>query len=132
MSYVQRSYATSHNAFLAVKRLKKDGYRTQDIRLIVNEEVHDTFIQQLDIEVVTKGPYENEVDDDASLWEKIKDAFSTVDDYGENSSSYENSEEDPLFYYRADIDAGKIIVLVKETKAREAARKKLIHPSYQS
>lgn len=124
MSYVERSYATSHNAFLAVKRLKKEGYRTEDIRLISNAEVHNTFIRQLDIEVSIKGPYENEIEDDASLWEKIKNTFSTVDDYGEDSSSFEKSEEDPLFYYRSDIDAGKIIVLVEETKARLAAREK--------
>lgn len=113
MGYVEGSYATSHDAFLAVKRLNEEGYSTEDIRLIANAEVRDTFIHEMDIEVHVKEPYEEEIDEDASLWEKVKDAFSTVSDYGEDTK---DPEDDPLFYYRANIDAGKIIVFVEDEK----------------
>lgn len=97
MPYVEGSYAKPHDALLAIKCLTEQGYRTEDIRLISNSKVHDTFIHEID------------VDDDASLWEKIKDAFSTVEDYGDDSK---DPEDDPLYYYRADIDAGKVVVCV--------------------
>ncbi len=115
MSYVEGSYDTPHEVILAVKRLKEEGYRPENIRLISNTEVHDSFVHQLDIEVHVKDPYEDGVDADSSLWEKIKDAFSTVDDYGEEPK---HPEDDPLFYYRANIDAGKIIILINEPYTR--------------
>lgn len=116
MRYVEGSYTTSHDAFSAVKRLKEQGYRTEDIRLISNAEVHDTFVHEIDVDVRIKGPYEDEMDADASLWEKVKDAFSTVENYGED---VKKPEDDPLYYYRADIDSGKIIVCVEESETNK-------------
>lgn len=128
MSYVEGSYATPHEALLAVKRLEEEGFRTEDIRLVANNEVHDSFVHKMDIKVYVKEPYEDEMDEDASIWEKVKDAFSTVEDYGDDSK---NPEDDPLFYYRANIDAGKIIVCVEESKAIPTSEKDSVPPSNQ-
>lgn len=113
MPYVEGSYAKPHDALLAIKRLTEQGYRTEDIRLISNSKVHDTFIHEIDVEVHVKEPYEDDVDDDASLWEKIKDAFSTVEDYGDDSK---DPEDDPLYYYKVDIYAGKVVVCVDKSE----------------
>ncbi|TFZ21351.1 YsnF/AvaK domain-containing protein, partial [Lactiplantibacillus plantarum] len=56
--------------------------------------------------------------EDRSLWEKIKDAFS-ADTYEYDSSSNEEADHannDPLYQYRDDISAGKIIITVNNYK----------------
>ncbi|APU72560.1 hypothetical protein BI355_2269 (plasmid) [Companilactobacillus crustorum] len=56
--------------------------------------------------------------EDQSLWEKIKDAFS-ADTYEYDSSSNEEADHannDPLYQYRDDISAGKIIITVNNYK----------------
>lgn len=111
MSYVEGSYNTAQEAFDAVKRLKAEGYSASDIRLISNKTMHDSIIGQTDVDVTTTDTYERERNhDDESLWEKIKDAFTVDDDYTDYSDDPDN---DPLMNYRADIDAGKIVVLVE-------------------
>lgn len=56
--------------------------------------------------------------EDRSLWEKIKDTFS-ADTYEYDSSSNEEADHannDPLYQYRDDISAGKIIITVNNYK----------------
>lgn len=113
MSYVEGSYATSQEAFAAVQRLKTEGYRAEDIRLISNEAMRDTFMNDTDVHVTTTDRYEDELThEDESLWEKIKNAFTLDDEY-----SYD-SDNDPLANYRTDIEAGKIVVLVEGESKR--------------
>ncbi len=113
MSYVEGSYATAQDAFAAVRRLKTEGYRAEDIRLVSNEAMRDTFMNDTDVHVTTTDRYDDELtQEDESLWEKIKDAF-TVDDGHSN-----DPDNDPLAHYRTDIEAGKIVVLVESDSKR--------------
>lgn len=115
MSYVEGSYDTPQEAFEAVKRLKREGYRAEDIRLISNTTMQETFMDQTDVDVTTSDRYDRETGhkttkEDESLWEKIKDAFTVDEDYDDYA---DNPDNDPLMNYRTDIDAGKIVVLVE-------------------
>lgn len=111
MSYVEGSYDTPQEAMEVVKRLKREGYRADDIRLISNAAMRETFMNQTDVDITTTDHVERETtDEDESLWDKIKDAFTVDDDYEDYSDDPDN---DPLTNYRTDIEAGKIVVLVE-------------------
>lgn len=115
MNFVEGSYDTPQEAFEAVKRLKTEGYRADDIRLISNAAMRETFMDQTDVDVTTTDRYERETvqeptHEEESMWEKIKDAFTVDDDYSDFANDPDN---DPLMNYRTDIDAGKIVVLVE-------------------
>lgn len=111
MKFVEGSYDTPQEAFEAVKQLKTRGYRASDIRLISNATMRDSFMNQTDVEVTTTDHYDRDLtEEDESLWEKIKDAFTVDDDYSDYSG---DSSNDPLMNYRTDIENGKIIVLVE-------------------
>lgn len=115
MNFVEGSYDTPQEAFEAVKRLKTEGYRADDIRLISNAAMRETFMDQTDVDVTTTDRYEKETvqepaHEEESMWEKIKDAFTVDEDYGDYSNDPDN---DPLMNYRTDIEAGKIVVLVE-------------------
>lgn len=114
MNFVEGSYVSSEEAFLAVDRLQKEGYKKDDIRLISNTATKNTFMNQPGMDVTTESNIsqttEQDMVDNRSMWEKIKDAFS-AEDYDENDSVH--SKDDVLLDYRDDIANGNIIVLVE-------------------
>lgn len=114
MSYVEGSYRTTQEAIKAVKRLKKEGYKEEDIRLISNTPARNTFMTQsnLDFEIekeytgsATQGVY-----DDSTMWDRMEEVFPTDDNDVNNSTI---STDDNLHAYRGDIAAGNIIIVVK-------------------
>lgn len=114
MKFVEGSYATSQEAFAVVERLQAEGYKKDAIRLVSNTTTKNNFMDQPDINVTTEDSYtqttDHRTDDDRSMWEKIKDAFS-AEDYDENDSV--RSEDDVLYNYRDDIAKGNIVVVVE-------------------
>lgn len=120
---VEGSYVSVTEAFNAVNRLRDKGYRRRNIFLVANEEVRGSIPYTMEAEVTTdEGLREIEQDDNRTLWEKIKDAF-TFDEY--DSSHYEspnyNADEDPLYEYRSDIAQGNILILLEEDDSRTSA-----------
>lgn len=115
MEFVEGSYVNPEEAFLAVERLQADGYKKEDIRLISNTATRNTFMDQPNMNVTTEDKHiqstDQGTDDDRSMWEKIKDAFS-AEDYEENDSV--RSEDDVLYNYQDDIANGSIVVGVDE------------------
>ncbi len=113
MKFVEGSYPTSQEAFAVVERLQAEGYKKDAIRLVSNTTTKNTFMDQPDMDITTDDNYtqttNHRTDDDRSMWEKIKDAFS-AEDYEENNSIH--SEDDVLYNYQDDIANGNIVVVV--------------------
>lgn len=113
---VEGSYVRVEDAMHAVQRLREEGYKKHDIYVVANSTVRNSIPQTLDAEVSTSSDVSDDMhDDDRSLWDKIKDAF-TIDDYETervNQPGYD-MENDPLESYHDEIEQGNIIVLVNE------------------
>ncbi|MDZ7835894.1 MAG: general stress protein [Alkalibacterium sp.] len=106
-------YGTRDEALEVVGRLKDAGYQKENIILYANEDVTRTQsdYEAVNIEADTTGtPQTRETqDDDNSLWEQIKDAFSS-DTYDHEESKKRDTyrgEDDLLYPYRADIKTEK-------------------------
>ena len=114
---VEGSYIRVEDAMHAVQRLRDEGYSKNDISVVANSTVKDSIPHTMDAEVSTDaGMRENMQDDDRSLWDKIKDAF-TMDDYEterRDQPGYD-ANNDPLSQYHDDIEKGNVIVLVDES-----------------
>lgn len=119
MNFVEGSYVSPEEAFLAVDRLQKEGYKKNDIRLISNTATKNTFMNQPGMNVTTESNIsqtsDQDLGDDRSMWEKIKDAFS-AEDYDENDSV--GTKNDVLYDYRDDIANGNIVVVVEGDPAK--------------
>lgn len=111
---VEGSYVRVEDAMHAVQMLRDKGYASSDIYVVANSTVRDSIPYTMDAEVSTEGELRDyDSDDDRSMWDKIKDAF-TMDDYDtdkRNQADY-NPNTDPLNGYRDDIEQGNVIVLV--------------------
>ena len=117
MSFVEGSYETPNEAIDAVRALEAKGYHAKDLRLVSNEGIRDTFMDQTDAKFTAREDY-READrsktdeEDESVWEKVKDFFSIDEDYDYDREGRPR-EDDPLVEYRKDIEAGRIILLVE-------------------
>lgn len=113
---VEGVYATVEEAMSAVQRLRDQGYSRNDIFLVANADVRNNIPYTMDAEVTTDtdAAGAGAGDDDRSLWEKIKDAFTVDDDY--DASAYDHpdydSSSDPLYAHRDDIANGNIVVML--------------------
>ncbi|OTN75070.1 hypothetical protein A5886_000114 [Enterococcus sp. 8G7_MSG3316] len=100
------SYDTRTEVLPVIEQLAAEGYSKDDIVVFANKTVIDQFdldtIPDVDVETTTAD------DNDRSLWEKIKDAFS----FGDHA--FGDDEDDPLFGYRSDIEQGKLVVGVHD------------------
>ena len=107
---VEGSYTTKKEALQTIQKLKESGYSKDEILLVANKDIRDSFTKEMDISTASESSISGENEDDRSFWEKVKDAF-TVEEPSEK-----NSEEDPLYSYHDDLDKGNIIILVNEKK----------------
>ena len=120
---VEGSYDRVDDAIAAVDRLRNQGYNRNSITLVANQRVKETIPFMTDAEVTTDMDTDitdTTRDDDRSIWEKIKDAF-TMDDYDTTNyhdSNYDSSN-DPLHNYRDDINKGNILVLIDDDAAKD-------------
>lgn len=108
MSFVQGSYNSSEEALEAVKGLKAEGYREDQIRLVANESTRDTFVNSSGVDVTSAEGSNGVNHEDESFWDKIVNAFTVEDDYEHRVGQ----DGDVLADYRSDIDAGKVLVVV--------------------
>ncbi|CAJ1200696.1 hypothetical protein LCR01_17020 [Companilactobacillus crustorum] len=114
------SYSTREEALSVIEELQREGYSRDDIIVYTNKDAATNFdfagLSGIDVKTGVNGVETTQ--EDQSLWEKIKDAFS-ADTYEYDSSSNEEADHannDPLYQYRDDISAGKIIITVNNYK----------------
>ena len=115
------SYSTREEALSVIEQLQREGYSHDDIIVYTNKDAATNFdfagLSGIDVKTGVNGV--ETTDEDRSLWEKIKDAFS-ADTYEYDSSLNEEADhanDDPLYQYRDDISAGKIIITVNNYKS---------------
>jgi uncharacterized protein (TIGR02271 family) len=120
------SYSTREEALKVIEQLRSEGYNRDDIVIYTTDEAANDFgfsgLSGIDVETdVNEG--EGVVHEDRSLWERIKDAFSTnTYDYSSNEEETGRSvDNDPLYRYRDDIAAGKIVITVNNYKGKHTA-----------
>jgi hypothetical protein len=114
------SYERSQEAVEAVKELQEKGYQKQDITLICSAEARNLISNTTDVEVTTDEAITGEAakgngTDHQSIWEKIKETFST-NDYDDRVCT--STDDDPLYAYQKDIANGNIIVMVNIERKR--------------
>ena len=114
------SYSTKEEALSVIEQLQREGYSRDDIIVYTNKDAATNFgfagLSGIDVKTGVNGV--ETTNEDRSLWEKIKDAFS-ADTYEYDSSLNEEADHannDPLYQYRDDISAGKIIITVNNYK----------------
>ena len=114
------SYSTREEALSEIEQLQREGYSRDNIIVYTNKDAAKNFgfagLSGIDVKTGVNGV--ETTHEDRSLWEKIKDAFS-ADTYEYDSSSNEEADHannDPLYQYRDDISAGKIIITVNNYK----------------
>ena len=112
---VEGTYVSVTEAVTAVERLRNQGYGKNDITLVANKRVREAIPYTTDAKVTTDMT-EMTDNDDRSLWEKIKDAF-TMHDY--DTMNYDDPTDDPMYDYREDIDRGNIVVFVDDDNDRD-------------
>lgn len=117
------SYATREEALNVVDRLKDKGFQKQNIILYSNKDTASTMSDHEAVDVVadntdvTASP--GKEDDNKSMWDKIKDAF-TDDTYEYDESTRDNNynqDNDILYPYRDDIRNGNIVVVVDNAQS---------------
>ena len=113
---VEGIYATVEEAMAAVERLSDQGYKRHSIYVVANEDVRRSIPFTLDAEVTTETDLrEDTSEDNRSLWEKIKDAF-TFDQYDDTHRAEPgyDASEDVLAAYREDLRRGSIVILLDD------------------
>ncbi|MFC4771081.1 DUF2382 domain-containing protein [Enterococcus hermanniensis] len=114
------SYSTREEALSVIEQLQRKGYSRDDIIIYTTKEAAKNFgfagLSGIDVETDINDA--ETTHEDRSLWERIKDAFS-ADTYEYDTTLNEEAdyaEHDPLYQYRDDISAGKIIITVNNYK----------------
>ena len=109
MKRVYGIYENSGKARQAVEILIEQGYSRDQIKVVSHDHWRDGGTN-----------YEGYTEDDRSLWEKIKDAF-TFDTYHEEYWDSDLPEEDRnlLESYQTNLNRGEIVVLVDDPAYQE-------------
>ncbi|OJF90964.1 general stress protein [Alkalibacterium sp. 20] len=119
------SYATKEEVFDVVDRLNKEGHPKQNIILYSNKETASTLGHHDAVEIVADKsdatrPDDTDKNDDRSMWDKIKDAFTsdTYDYKDEHTRDDYDQGTDILYPYRDDIAKGNVVVVVDNYEGR--------------
>ena len=138
---VEGVYSTLEEALRAVDRLREQGHSRENIRVIANEDVRNRFSKEVDMDVtsedlsmdrteetttsqmrethaddersmdrIDEGQRETS-DEDKSIWDYIKDAFTMDDSYDDPDYG---TDDDPVNEYRDRINQGDVVVLVND------------------
>lgn len=106
------SYANRDEALDVVRRLRDEGYQREDITLYANRDTASGITDAQGVDVNTETTGATGADEDRSLWDQIKDAFSTdTYDTTAEGDGY-NADNDVLYPYRDDINNGNVVVVV--------------------
>lgn len=119
------SYSTREEALSVIEQLCDEGYDRDDIIIYTTKDAAQNFgfsgLSGIDVETnvdEVEGTHE-----ERSLCERIKDTF-TSNTYEEDSyteKADDSVNDDPLYSYKEDIAAGKIVITVKDYKASNEA-----------
>lgn len=119
------SYSTREEALSVIEQLRDEGYDRDDIIIYMTKDAAQNFgfsgLSGIDVETnvdEVEGTHE-----ERSLWERIKDTF-TSNTYEEDSyteKADDSVNDDPLYSYKEDTAAGKIVITVKDYKAPNEA-----------
>ena len=101
---VEGVYPTVDDALRAVDRLTDEGYSRDNIILVANEDVRNTFTANLNIEGMHEARL-TKTEEDKSLWDSIKDLFTSDDFYDDPNYDVDNN---PLFAHREKIKSGEV------------------------
>lgn len=104
---VQGVYNNIDEALEKVESLNKRGYHEKDIVILANRDVEKDLPWNVDAS--TASANEANVEQDKGFWESIKSAF-VVDDV--EDTNYRDDLVTVRDSHRADLDSGKILVLV--------------------
>lgn len=104
-------YNSTEEAVRVVDSLRDRGFAKNDIHLIANEAVvrEIPFDNNVSVE-------DNNADNETSLWEQIKGAFTVSDDDSQREHS-----DDPFYGYENEVRDGSIVVLVDSEEEIDAA-----------
>lgn len=133
---VTGSYDSRDEALDVVHRLKNEGYQKQDIILYGNKSVansigdHEGVNVTADTESVGDSQDNRDSDNDGSLWDQIKGAFSTdtYDDEDNTQSVDYDQDNDVLYPYKDDIRNGKIVVAVENFRGEDIDQYNSVRP----
>lgn len=105
MKRVYGKYASATEARRAVEELLDRGYTKDQIKVISNEDLSSNL----------DARHDGDTDNDLSLWEKIKGAF-TYDQYSDDYWGRDIADDDRRVVeeYRNDLQAGQSVVLVED------------------
>lgn len=111
MKRVYGSYTTPIQAASAVEELLKQGYSKSQIKVISNSSLGHEF---RGVETIDMHKGGRDLDDDRSVWERIKDTF-TFDEYNETylDEDLDATEAQLVRDYKTNLDNGEIVVLVQ-------------------
>lgn len=104
--------ANRDEALDVVRRLRDEGYQREYITLYANRDTASGITNTQGVDVSTETTGATGADEDRSLWDQIKDAFSTdTYDTTAEGAGY-NADDDVLYPYRDDINNGNVVVVV--------------------
>lgn len=105
---IEGIYGNIEDTVQAVDRLRDQGYTHDDVTVVANKDVRDRLTANIDADV---EPSDMATEDQHSLWDSIKDFFTTEDSYEESTN--ENGIHIPE-EHRDEIRSGKIAVFINE------------------
>lgn len=110
--FVQGSYSTLDEAERAIDKVVAEGYAKKLITLVTNHETARSIPDSLGVGINTEHAKKDK--EDESFMEKVKDAFTPDEDEVDTTDMGYQADEEILGTYKADIENGKIIVLVDD------------------
>ena len=109
---VEGVYETIDEALKAVDRLRIEGYARKDIQVVANEDTRNRVDANYKENITPADEELDHFEEDESLWEKIKDAFTMSEPDYEDTNSLEAHQE--------DIEKGKEVVLLDKYSENRA------------
>lgn len=116
-------YATEEEAKQAVEQLEQEGYRAEEISLVVNESTSTSLLRrEKDVQIDTARENRTSVEGpETPFWEKVKAVFQGQTDFSGDGGSAGSIDltkygltEAAAQEYEADVNNGRILIVVPE------------------
>jgi len=127
---VEGVYSNAEEALRTVERLRDQGYHRDEISLVANEEVRNSFAKSVDPNMTAQDnetPRSDADSNDGSFWDSIKDAFTMDESFDETNYDDPNYDRtnDPIYEHRNAIKEGSIAVLVRDDTNTEGSMSRM-------
>lgn len=109
---VEGVYDTIDEALRAVDRLRIEGYARKDIQVVANDDTRNQVDSNYKENITPADEEFEHGEEDESLWDKIKDAFTM------SSPDYEDINS--LEAHKDEIEKGKVVVLLDKYSENRA------------